>query len=166
MFAGEDSRVAEEKPHQRPEGKLIADAMIRDGRSVRDIAANAGISDTRLRHIANGYQPLGQGRFNPIVAPAGTLAKIADALGLAPEHLAAADRGDAAEELRRLRAAPIGVPGGADRAIEKVLERGDVPEVEKKRIVQELIRLREQDAQRREEYADNLLATWDRARGA
>jgi len=88
-----------DQPEQTPEGRLIQDAAIKDGRSIRQLAAKAGISDTRWRHIVKGFQPLGGGRFNPIIAPAGTLARMAEAVGLDPDDLDRVGRSDAAKWL-------------------------------------------------------------------
>lgn len=167
MFAREDLLVSDERPPQLPEGKLIADAMIRDGRSARQLAANVGISDTRWRHIVNGYQPVGRGQFIRIVAPADTLARMAAALGVGAEQLAAVGREDAAKDLRSIAAVEQSgsTSDGSDSAITKVMRRTDIPESEKQRIVQRLIKMRREDEQRREDVADDLLAAWDRARG-
>lgn len=66
------------------------------------MAQLVGISDTRWRHIVNGYQPVGRGEYLKIQAPAATLARMARAVGLTPEQLTAAGREDAAEELGHL----------------------------------------------------------------
>lgn len=92
----------EDHEYQRPEGKLLGAAMARTGKSVRKIAAGMGISDSRLRHIVNGYQPVGRGQKVEVVAPAATLARIADKLGITPNDLVAAGREDAAELLRTM----------------------------------------------------------------
>ena len=89
--------------HQRPEGKLLQSAIKRAGLSVRKVAQEVGLSDTRLRHVLNGYQPVGQGQVIQIVGPADTLAKIAAAVDVSPEELRAVGRADAASALEDLR---------------------------------------------------------------
>lgn len=96
-------RVVTEVPQQQPEGLLIAEALRRSGMSARSAASAAGISDTRWRHIVSGYQPAGQGNYIPVSAPAETLARMAQAVGVTPDQLADAGRGDAAGELLKLR---------------------------------------------------------------
>ena len=85
-----------------PEGQLIANAQKRLGLSARKAAAAAGISDSRWRHIINGYQPVGQGQTIPVRAPADTLARMASVVGVTPKELAVAGRADAAEELHQI----------------------------------------------------------------
>jgi hypothetical protein len=96
-------RIVTEVPEQQPEGRLISEALKRSGRSARGAAATAGISDTRWRHIVSGYQPAGAGNYIPVSAPAETLARMAQAVGVTPDQLADAGRGDAAGELLNLR---------------------------------------------------------------
>lgn len=94
---------------QRPEGRLIAQAITARGLSVRKAAKGTGITDTRLRHIINGYAPVGRGQRVEVVAPADTLARIAHSLDITPEQLREAGRDDAAAvlaELERLHPAP------------------------------------------------------------
>jgi transcriptional regulator with XRE-family HTH domain len=100
--------------HQRPEGKLLGDAMKRDGRSARKIAEEIGLSDSRLRHIVNGYQPVGQGGRIGIKGPASTIARAAIVLGITPAELETADRDDAADELRNLLASSPDAPKAAE----------------------------------------------------
>jgi len=94
-----------EKEHQRPEGRLLGDALRRSGMSARQAAPLAHISDTRLRHIINGYQPY-QGQQLKVVGPADTVARIARVVGVTPDQLAAAGRPDAAAILRERETAP------------------------------------------------------------
>lgn len=90
------------RPDPTPEGELIRRAMVRKGVNAPDIADAAGISAGRWRHIVNGAQPLGQGRYNPVIAPAATLARMARAVDVTPEQLTKVGRKDAAEVLRDL----------------------------------------------------------------
>lgn len=92
----------EQRPDPTPEGLLIQRAMVRKGVNATDVAAGAGITPGRWRHIVNGAQPLGGGRYHPVRAPAATLARMALAVDVTPEELEAAGRPDAAEVLRDL----------------------------------------------------------------
>ncbi|MGJ5693015.1 hypothetical protein ACM6RM_07560, partial [Streptomyces pratensis] len=87
------------RPEPPPEAALIRAAAKRNRISGRKAASLAGISDARWRQIVTGYQSVG-GTFVPVKAPADTLARMAQAVGVSAEELAAADREDAADELR------------------------------------------------------------------
>lgn len=88
----------------RPEGALIEEVLASLGWSMRRAAKEVGISDSRLRHIVRGYQPVGREQRIEVVAPAATLAEIALALKIAPDDMKAAGRDDAAEIMQtRLR---------------------------------------------------------------
>lgn len=91
---------------QKPEGKLLHEAMQREGLSFRAIAAQIGMSDARVRNIINGYQAVGRGQRIDITGPEDTVAKIAAVVQVTPEQLEAAGRHDAARALRRR------LPGG------------------------------------------------------
>lgn len=84
------------QPPQTPEGQLIERAAAADRRKTSQLAAQAGISDQRWRHIVKGYQSIGSGRFNAVRAPAATLARMAAAVGLRAEDLLSVGRADAA----------------------------------------------------------------------
>jgi hypothetical protein len=110
--------VVTEVPAQRPEGELIAAALEahQPKLSARKAAEMAGMSDGRWRQIVNGYQNAGAGNYIPVRAPAETIARMADVVGLNPEQLMEAGRGDAAQELHDLRrnrsvAFPVGSAG-------------------------------------------------------
>lgn len=96
--------MTDELPPQRPEGKLIEDAAKATGLSIRRLVAAAGISDARWRQIVKGNQSVGAGRFNEVVAPPATLARMAIVVGLKPSDLIATKRPDAAGFLSRLQA--------------------------------------------------------------
>lgn len=81
-------------------GELVKRALKASGMSARQAALSMDISDTRLRHIINGYQPVGRGQRIDVHAPGDTLARIADALNITPEELEQVGRPDAAHELR------------------------------------------------------------------
>jgi transcriptional regulator with XRE-family HTH domain len=89
-------------PGQRPEGKIIQEALKADGRSVRKVAAQAGISEARWRQVVKGSIQVSPGVFNEVVAPPATLARMAHAVGVTPEQLAETGRTDAADLLERM----------------------------------------------------------------
>ena len=84
---------------ETPEGKLIGDATRAARKSVRKVADEAGISEGRWRQIVKGYQSVSAGTVIPVKAPAGTLAKMAQAVGVTPEQLIEVGRADAAQAL-------------------------------------------------------------------
>lgn len=90
-----------EKPPQRPEGALIANAIGNLGLSRRQAAGAIGISEGRLRQIINGYLSAGRGHYIEVVAPADTLMRIAIVLKISRAQLAAAGRADAAEAMEQ-----------------------------------------------------------------
>lgn len=93
-----------EVPDQRPEGKLIQDALKADGRSLRQVAPLAGITEARWRQLVKGTLTVGAGHVTAQVAPPMTLARMADVVGVTPHQLADAGREDAAAMLERIRA--------------------------------------------------------------
>jgi hypothetical protein len=80
---------------------MIDEATKASGRSVRALAANAGMSDTRWRQVVKGVQPGPGGKLVEARASATSLARMAIAVGLSPEQLEQAGRDDAAEAQRR-----------------------------------------------------------------
>jgi Helix-turn-helix domain len=135
------------RPAQRPEGRLIGAAAERDSRSVRQLAAKAGISDTRWRHIVTGSQPAGQGSYITVVAPAETLARMARVVGVTADELRQAGREDAADEMTSW--GPTGAPDDEDLAdaIKIILDDPDLTDEE------------------RDEYIQIVQADWERERG-
>lgn len=95
--------VVTEVPPQRPEGALIGDAQRTSGLSIRQASAAADMSDGRWRQIVNGYQSAGQGHYIPVRAPADTIARMADVVGVTADQLSDAGRTDAAGELIKLQ---------------------------------------------------------------
>jgi hypothetical protein len=91
--------MGQQTPRQTREGRLIEDATKASGRSIRSLAANAGMSDTRWRQIMKGSQPGPGGEHIQVVAPALTLAKMAAVLQLDPAELVKTGRTDAADLL-------------------------------------------------------------------
>lgn len=73
------------------------------GRSIRQLAANAGISDTRWRHVVKGWQPGRGGVKVDVRAPALTLARMAAVVGVDPDDLAVAGRDDASALMAKLQ---------------------------------------------------------------
>lgn len=119
---------------------MIQKAAGRSRQSARQLAAKVGISDTRWRHIVNGYQPVGQGQTIRIVAPADTLARMAQAVGVSAAELRAAGRDDAAREMETVASEPAppdvvdelldriwasSIPGERKLALIKVLMRAE-----------------------------------------
>jgi len=102
----EEEPTPDAAPEQRPEGKLIADALARlvPKLSQREAARRAGLSETRWRQIVQGYQRLQDGVRAPVVAPAETLARMAMAVGVAEKELDEAGRDDAGRALAGMSA--------------------------------------------------------------
>lgn len=89
--------------HQRPEGRVIEDALKRPPKkSMRKLADEVGLSEGRVRQIINGYQSMG-GQIIAIVGPADTVARLAQAAGVTPEQMRSAGRPDAADVMSPLR---------------------------------------------------------------
>lgn len=91
-----------DRPEQRPEGRLIAVAQKRPRLSNREAAQRAGMSEGHWRAIVSGSRSMGKDLWMPVRAPADTLARMAQVVGVTPEQLDDAGREDAAEELRAL----------------------------------------------------------------
>jgi transcriptional regulator with XRE-family HTH domain len=115
-----------ERPDAPPEGELIKAALAASGLSQRKAAKRAGISDTRWRQIVAGYQSV-DGKPATFRSNDTTLARMAHAVGVRPEELAAAGRPGAAEVLREISArqrdadAAALLPGGRTRLEERWL---------------------------------------------
>lgn len=179
--------MAQETPRQPREGRLIEAAATASGLSVKKLSANAGISDTRWRHIVRGWQPGPGGAVNPVTAPAMTLARMAFAVGVPPEELAKTGRTDAADLLERMDAsgadsvipmpatvhargfnAPVTVGGpeaGADE-IEMVYASRSMSPKQKLQTIRMILRLRaeaeaEEDAARKKAPAPDAEAPAD-----
>lgn len=84
---------------QTPEGELIDNARRRSGLSAREAAGAAGISEGRWRHIVKGYQAVTADNRIPAHAPADTLARMAEVVGVSASELEAVGRKDAAESM-------------------------------------------------------------------
>lgn len=90
------------RPLQRPEGALIETAQRSRGIQVKDAAQASGLSLTRWRQIVTGHETV-KGGYKAVRAPDETLAKMANAVGVTPEELDAADRAGAASALRAIK---------------------------------------------------------------
>lgn len=73
--------------------------------SRRQAAAKAGISPSQWGDVERGTKNAGSGVIAPARATAGTLARMAQAIGVTPDELTAAGRRDAATQLRNADAA-------------------------------------------------------------
>jgi hypothetical protein len=96
------------RPEPPPEGVLISAALENSGISKREAARRAGISEGRWRQIVTGSQSLGGGSYGIVRgAPAKTVARMALAVGVAPEDMAGeGQRSDVAREMGTLRNVP------------------------------------------------------------
>ncbi|WP_158920608.1 hypothetical protein [Streptomyces sp. NBRC 109706] len=104
-----------ERPPQRPEGALIETAQRSLRIQVKDAAQAAGISLSHWRQIVTGCQAI-KGGYKSVRAPDGTLAKMANAVGVTPEELESAGRAGAASALRAIKdglTRPPGPPSAA-----------------------------------------------------
>ena len=91
-------------PQPPPEAVLIrASREAPPHMSMRQAARAAGISESRWRQLEAGGKPY-RGRWEPETAPADTLARMAQAVGITGDHLTEAGRADAAAELAVLPA--------------------------------------------------------------
>jgi hypothetical protein len=82
---------------------MIEAAAKATGRSVRKLAANAGMSDTRWRQVVKGWQPGPGGTKLEVHAPPMTLARMALVCGtVTSTDLREAGRADAADLLDRM----------------------------------------------------------------
>lgn len=94
--------MSDHQPMQQQEGAVLQAALKADGRSVRQVAPLAGMSEARWRQIVKGSMTA-NGQTVEVIAPPHTLARMAYALNLAPEQLAQAGRQDAADMLENLQ---------------------------------------------------------------
>jgi hypothetical protein len=82
--------------------------------SIREASRHAKISYGRWRQITSGYQNVSPGVYAQVKAPAATVARMAQAVGVTPEQLEAeGDRPDAAAILRKT----LSSQAGADRPL-------------------------------------------------
>lgn len=94
----------------QPPAEALLIAAKREARvprlSGREAARRAGISETRWRQLESGVIRV-KGTDYPEMAPAETLARMAQAVGATPEELAGAGRKDAAAILEKLPPDPM-----------------------------------------------------------
>jgi transcriptional regulator with XRE-family HTH domain len=142
--------MAQEVPRQPREGSLIEEAAKATGLSVKKLSANAGISDTRWRHIVRGRQPAAGGGEVAVTAPAATLARMAHVVGVTAEQLVEAGRADAADLLQRIEAEPAGSPRlaraplPADRGADEIdlIYASNMPARRKLELIRRVLQLR------------------------
>lgn len=139
--------MAQDTPEQTPEGRLLSEAVKASGRSARQFAANAGMSDTRWRQIIRGHQPDPKGGLMPVKAPPLTLARMAKAAGVTAEQLKEVGREDAAIVMPTLDA-DVERQGQMDRAggdeIELIYASRTMNAEEKLRAIRMVLQLRAQ----------------------
>ncbi len=112
-------------PAPPPEAEVIRLARLARGLSPEAAAARTPVrlGGGRWRHIEQGYTR--RIPFTPTAAPAKTLAHMANVVGVRPEQLDGAGRGDAAEilrEIKRQEAAEQPGPGPADPRVQMALD--------------------------------------------
>jgi transcriptional regulator with XRE-family HTH domain len=90
-----------ERPDVPLEAVLLKTALTASPLSQRAAAERAGISESRWRQLVSGYQVV-SGTKAPTRSPDDTLARMARAVDVTPEQLAAAGREGAAEVLREI----------------------------------------------------------------
>lgn len=95
--------MAQETPGPTPEGRLIEEAAKASGRSTRQLAANAGMSDTRWRQVVRGWQENAAGKVIEARASDEALARMAYVVKVEPGQLIEAGREGAAEALKRYK---------------------------------------------------------------
>lgn len=118
-----------EHPYASPEGLLIKRAQTAARLSQRAAAKRAGLSEARWRQLVAGFQLVSRTKV-PVRSPDETLARMARAVGVTAEQLAAAGREGAATALReseaeaaRRRPGPAQVPAAAEAGRNRVDER-------------------------------------------
>jgi hypothetical protein len=116
-----------ETPRQTPEGRLIEEAVKASGRSVRQLAAKAGLSDTRWRQIMRGHQPGHEGKLIPVRAPTATLARMAYVLGITPGALIDVGREDVAVLMKNVGGHLDVTPTALRRAARPTTQRSRSP---------------------------------------
>jgi hypothetical protein len=92
----------EQRPDPTPEGRLIAAAAKRGNFSIRKAAERAGLSYGRWRQITSGVQNVSPGQYAAVRnVPANTIARMATAVGLAPERVETEGRRPDAAQIMR-----------------------------------------------------------------
>jgi hypothetical protein len=122
--------MAEDQPLSIPEESFLLRAMQEhDGRSIRQLAPLAGITEARWRQILKGRMTVA-GHEVTVVAPPATLARMAMVLGVPVTALRRAGRNDAADLLERMekeaKAGTSNVPLPASRGRASVSDEIDL----------------------------------------
>jgi transcriptional regulator with XRE-family HTH domain len=115
----EDQPLIGQQPSRPPEALLMRRRReaLSPPMSRRQAAAKAGISPSQWSDVERGIKKAGTGVTVPVQATARTLAKMAQAIGVTADELAAAGREDAARDLRdtadrtQLRQRLAAIPG-------------------------------------------------------
>lgn len=144
----------DDRPEQRPEGRLIAVAQKQARLSQREAARRAGMSEARWRNIVSGYQTVSAGMHAPVRGPADTIARMSQVVGVTAEQLIAAGRDDAATELRDLP--PLPEPK-RQLSAQEIAERLDEH-------IAYFRRQEEERAREREEYEERVRRLEDKVR--
>jgi hypothetical protein len=143
--------MSTELPEQRPEGKLLQEAQKASGRSIRQVAEAAGMSDARWRQIVKGWMRPAPDVVTAVVAPATTLAKMAIVVDVTAEDLRRAGRDDAAAilapfaEAAKLSASEATPPAGqvADE-IDMIYASESMTAEQKLKAIRQVLQLRAQ----------------------
>jgi transcriptional regulator with XRE-family HTH domain len=115
----EDQPMTGQQPPLPPEALLMRRRReaLTPPMSRRQAAARAGISPSQWSDVERGSKKAGTGVIVPVQATARTLAKMAQAIGVTADELAAAGREDAARDMRdtadrtQLRQRLAAIPG-------------------------------------------------------
>lgn len=102
-----------EMPSARPEGALLRLARDAAGISIPEAVRRSGVSKARWSQVESGTETR-NGVTRPVQAKAGTLARMARAVGITPERLESeGQRPDAAKVLREILAQDAAAPVAA-----------------------------------------------------
>ncbi len=116
---------------QPPEAALIErlrKGLGKKNGAVSRVAKASGISEGRWRQLAKGYQQANPSTRLRAIAPADTLARMAQTVGATPDELRVANRPDAADALERMTRTPASTPTlRAERMAELREGEPDVP---------------------------------------
>jgi hypothetical protein len=97
----------DERPEQRPEGRLLEAALKDSGLSIREASRRAGMSYGRWRQITTSVQHVSPGSYGEVKGPPERLARMALVVGVTPEQFEQIGTQrcmEAAAELRKLLA--------------------------------------------------------------
>ena len=97
--------MSHDLPPSTAEGALVRRARerVRPKISIATAAKQANMSPENWGHVERGYQSMGRNQpARTVIPPAGTLAHMANAVGITPQELESIGRSDAAEALADL----------------------------------------------------------------